>query len=105
MIPARLADAMIAVGVAVVGSAGSLIARQPGEHAPVAAAGTAILAVMGLILYARRRFPGSVLVMMALLVAGLAAAGTSLEAAFIPILVSSYSAAVYGTRRLAFGLA
>jgi signal transduction histidine kinase len=64
-----------------------------------------ILAAMGLILYARRRFPGSVLVGVALLVAGLAAVGTSPEGGFIPVLISSYSAAVYGGQRLALGLA
>src|SRR5262249_40429518 len=50
------------------------------------------------------RFPGAVLVAMAGLVAGLAAAG-ALEGAFIPVLISSYSAAVYGARRLANALA
>jgi signal transduction histidine kinase len=103
VVPAHLADALIALAVAVLGAGSALGARHQGEHVPVAA--TAILAAMGLILYARRRFPGSVVVVMALLVAGLAALGTSLEGGFIAVLISSYSAAVYGGRRLAFGLA
>jgi signal transduction histidine kinase len=103
VIPARLADAVIALGVAILGAGSALGARHQGEHIPLAA--TAILAAMGLILCARRRFPGSVLVVMALLVAGLVAAGTSLEGGFVAVLISSYSAAVYGSRRLAFGLA
>ena len=103
VVPAHLADALIALAVAVIGAGGALGARHQGEHVPVAAA--VILAAMGLILYARRRFPGSVLVVVALLVAGLVALGTSLEGGFIAVLISSYSAAVYGGRRLAFGLA
>ena len=103
LVPARLADALIALAVAVLGTGSALGARHQGEHVPAAAA--AILAAMGLILYARRRFPGFVVVVMALLVAGLAALGTSLEGGFVAVLISSYSAAVYGGRRLAFGLA
>jgi signal transduction histidine kinase len=103
VVPAHLADALIALAVAVIGAGGALGARHQGEHVPVAA--TVILAAMGLILYARRRVPGSVLVVVAMLVAGLAALGTSPEGGFIPVLISSYSAAVYGSRRLAFGLA
>ncbi len=103
VVPAHLADALIALAVAVLGAGSALGARHQGENVPVAA--TAILAAMGLILYARRRFPGSVVVVMTLLVAGLAALGTSLEGGFIAVLISSYSAAVYGGRRLAFGLA
>ena len=103
VVPAHLADALIALAVAVIGAGGALGARHQGGHAPVAA--TVILAAMGLILYARRRFPGSVLVVVALLVAGLAAVGSPPEGGFIPVLIASYSAAVYGDRRLAFGLA
>ncbi len=103
LIPARLADAAIGLAVAVLGAGSALGARHQGEHVPLAAA--AILAAMGLILYPRRRYPGAVLVGVALLVAGLVAAGTSLEGGFVAVLISSYSAAVYGGRRLAFGLA
>ena len=103
LIPARLADAVIGLAVAVLGVGSALGARHQGEHVPLAA--VVILAAMGLILYPRRRFPATVLVAMALLVAGLVAAGASLEGGFVAVLVSSYSAAVYGGRRLAFGLA
>src|ERR1039457_81664 len=103
LIPARLADAVIGLGVAVLGAGSALGARHQGEHVPLAA--IAILAAMGLILYPRRRFPAAVLVVMALLVAGLVVLGTSLEGGFVAVLISSYSAAVYGGRRLAFGLA
>ena len=99
----KLADALIALAVAVFGAVGTLAAGHQGGEARVAAA--AILAAMGLSLYPRRRFPGSVLTVVALLVGGLAAVGTSLDGGFIAVLISSYSAAVYGGRRLAFGLA
>jgi len=99
VIPARLADAVIALAVAGLG----VISGLGDPHAPVAAA--AVLAAMGLILYPRRRFPAAVLVAVALLVAGLAVLGASPEGGFVAVLVASYSAAVYGGRRLAFGLA
>jgi signal transduction histidine kinase len=100
--PAGLGDAVIAVAVAVVGAIGTLAAKHPSGH-PLATA--AIVTAMGLILYPRRRFPGAVLAFVALFIAGLAVLGASPEGGFIPILISSYSAAVYGSRRLAFGLA
>jgi hypothetical protein len=56
---------------------------------------------MGLILFARHRFPGTVVAVIAVLVATLAITHTSLEAAFIAVLVASYSAAVYGSHLLA----
>src|SRR5260221_6952097 len=71
----KLADALIALAVAVFGPVGTLAAAHQGGEAPVAAA--AILAAMGLSLYPRRRFPGSVLTVVALLVGALAAVGTS----------------------------
>jgi signal transduction histidine kinase len=102
-VSAKVAEALIAVAVAAFGAGGALAARHHGGHAAIAAA---IQAAMGLILYLRRRFPGSVLAAMAGLAAGLAAVGPSwLEGAFIPVLISSYSAAVYGAKRLANALA
>ena len=102
-VSANLADALIAVAVAAFGAGGALAARHHGGHAAIA---VAIQAAMGLILYLRRRFPGSVLAAMAGLVAGLAAVGPSwLGGAFIPVLISSYSAAVYGAKRLVNALA
>jgi signal transduction histidine kinase len=99
VIPRPVQDAGIAIGVAMLGLSSGLGAGRPGQHVP--AFGVALLTAMGLILYPRRRFPGTVLVVMAALVAGLVALHTSLEAAFIAVLVASYSAAVYGSRRLA----
>ena len=102
-VSATVADALIALAVAAFGAGGALAARHHGEH--TAAAAAALQAAMGLILYPRRRLPGSVLAATAALVAGLAAVGASLGGAFIPVLISSYSAAVYGGRRLAYALA
>jgi signal transduction histidine kinase len=102
-VSANLADALIAIAVATFGAGGALAARHHGGHAAIA---VVIQAAMGLILYLRRRFPGSVLAAMAGLVAVLAAAGPSwLGGAFIPVLISSYSAAVYGAKRLVLALA
>ena len=101
-VSAKVADALIALAVAAFGAGGALAARHHDGHAAAAAA--AIQVAMGLILYPRRRFPGSVLAAMAGLVAGLATVRASLGGAFIPVLISSYSAAVYGGRRLASAL-
>ena len=92
------ADAAIALGVALLGLASGLGAGRNG-HLPAGA--TAALTAMGLILFVRRRFPGPVVAVMAALVTALAVTHTSLEAAFIAVLVASYSAAVYGSRLLA----
>ena len=102
-VSANLTDALIALVVAAFGAAGALARHRGGDTAVAAAA---IEAAMGLILYLRRRFPVSVLAAMAGLVAGLAAVGASwLGGAFIPVLISAYSAAVYGAKRLANALA
>jgi signal transduction histidine kinase len=92
------ADGALALGVALLGLASGLGIGRNG-HLPAGA--TAVLTAMGLILFARRRFPGTVLAVMAVLVATLAVTRTSLEAAFIAVLVASYSAAVHGGRPLA----
>ena len=89
------ADAAIALGVALLGLASGLGVGRNG-HLPAGA--TAALTAMGLILFGRRRFPGTVAVVMAALVTTLAITHTSLEAAFIAVLVASYSVAVYGSR-------
>jgi signal transduction histidine kinase len=99
VVPRPVQDAGIAIGVALLGLSSGLGAGRPGQHVP--ALGVTLLTTMGLVLYPRRRFPGTVLVLMAALVAGLVALHTSLEAAFIAVLVASYSAAVYGSQRLA----
>ncbi len=92
------ADAAIALGVALLGLGSGLGAGRNGQ---LPAGATAALTAMGLILFVRRRFPGTVVAVTAALVTTLAIAHTSLEAAFIAVLVASYSAAVYGSRLLA----
>ena len=103
VIPRGVQDAGIAIGVALLGLSSGLGAGRPGQHVP--ASGVVLLTAMGLILYPRRRFPGAVLVVMAAFVADLVVLHTSLEAAFIAVLIASYSAAVYGSRLLARTLA
>jgi signal transduction histidine kinase len=98
IVPPRIQDAAIALGVALLGLGSGLGMGRTGGHLPPAA--TAELTAMGLVLYPRRRFPGAVIAVTAALVAALAFMRTSLEAAFIAVLVASYSAAVYGNRRL-----
>ena len=97
IVPPGIQDAAIALGVALLGLSSGLGLGRAG-HVPPAA--TAVLTAMGLVLYPRRRFPGAVIAVMAALVAALAVLRTSLEGAFIAVLVASYSAAVYGSRRL-----
>jgi len=97
IVPPRIQDAAIALGVALLGLSSGLGLGRAG-HVPPAA--TVVLTAMGLVLYPRRRFPGAVIAVMAALVAGLAFMKTSLEGAFIAVLIASYSAAVYGSRRL-----
>jgi signal transduction histidine kinase len=62
------------------------------------------MVAMGLVLYPRRRFPAAVLAAVAALVLALALLRTSLDASFLAVLCACYSAAVYGSRRLAIGL-
>jgi signal transduction histidine kinase len=100
--PARAADTWLAIGVALFGVISALGARHTHEQVPGGA--FAILAAMGLVLAARRRFPGTVLAAEAALVVGLAWLSTTLEGGFIAVLIASYSAAVYGSRRLSAGL-
>jgi len=88
-------DAALALGVAIAGGLGST------SNQPRSAAAIALLAVMGLMLFWRRRFPGQVLAAAAICVAVLYALRSSLEPAFLGVLVSAYSAGVYGSRRLA----
>jgi signal transduction histidine kinase len=61
--------------------------------------------MMGLILYPRRRFPGAVLAIEAVFVAVLVAMAVRLDASFVAVLIACYTAAVYGSRRLAAALA
>src|SRR5579859_2687737 len=104
-VPPMAADGALALGVALLGLGSGLGIGRNG-HLP--AGPTAALTAMGVILIGRRRFPGAVLAVMAALVATLAVTRTSLEAAFIAVLVASYSAAVHGgplLARVVLGLA
>ena len=102
LIPPRVADAVIAAGVAVLGLASGLGARAQHEHMPLAA--IPILTAMGLVLYPRRRYPAAVLGAVAAGVVALIALGASLGGSFLAVLCACYSAAVYGSRRLVIGL-
>ena len=92
------ADGALALGVALLGLASGLGIGRNG-HLPAGA--TAVLTAMGLILIRlaplSRQRPGG----HDALVATLAVTRTSLEAAFIAVLVASYSAAVHGRPALA----
>jgi len=102
VIPPRVLDATIAVVLAALGLAGGLGARAQHEHVPLAA--VPVMVAMGLVLYPRRRYPAAVLGAVAALVLALALLRTSLDASFLAVLCACYSAAVYGSRRLAIGL-
>src|SRR5262249_21309396 len=102
LIPPRVADAVIAVAVAVLGLAGGLGARAQHEHMPLAA--IPVLTAMGLVLYPRRRYPAAVLGAVAAGVVTLIALGASLGGSFLAVLCACYSAAVYGSRRLVIGV-
>ena len=91
----RVLDAALALGVAIVGGLGAT------SNQPRSAAAIPLLAVMGLVLFWRRRFPGQVIAAAAICAVVLYALRSSLEPAFPGVLVSAYSAGVYGTRRLA----
>jgi signal transduction histidine kinase len=97
-----VADAVIAVAVAVLGLASGLGARAQHEHMPLAA--IPVLTAMGLVLYPRRRYPAAVLGAVAAGVVTLIALGAPLGGSFLAVLCACYSAAVYGSRRLVIGL-
>ena len=94
-------DAVLALCVGLLGGTSGLGGNHPGT--PAAAIG--VLAVMGLTLYPRRRLPGTVLAIEAIGILALIAMGTKLDPSFPAVLISAYSAAVYGNRRLAMTLA
>jgi signal transduction histidine kinase len=100
-LPPQVADPMLAVGVAAFAGLGQLATMHEHVQVPV----LVIVVAMGLVLVARRRFPGVVLAAVVALTGCLVALRPGSEAGFIAVLISSYSAAVYGTRRLALGLA
>jgi signal transduction histidine kinase len=102
LVPAPVLDAVTAIGIAVLGLASGFGARAQHEHMPLAA--IPLLALMGLVLYPRRRFPAAVLAAVAAMVAALAVMGANLGGSFLAVLCACYSAAVYGSRRLVIGL-
>jgi signal transduction histidine kinase len=102
LVPAPVLDAGIAIVIAVLGLASGFGARAQHEQMPLGA--IPLLALMGLVLYPRRRFPGAVLAAVAAMVAALAVMGANLGGSFLAVLCACYSAAVYGSRRLVIGL-
>jgi signal transduction histidine kinase len=102
LVPAPVLDAAIAIAIAVLGLASGFGARAQHEHMPLAAIG--LLALMGLALYPRRRFPAAVLAAVAAMVAVLVVMRANLGGSFLAVLCACYSAAVYGGRRLVIGL-
>jgi signal transduction histidine kinase len=99
--PPRAFDASVALGVGLLGG----ISGLGPDHPAIPAAAIGVLTAMGLILYPRRRFPGAVLAAEAILVSAMIALGAKMDGSFPAVLISSYSAAVYGSRRLATALA
>jgi signal transduction histidine kinase len=99
VVPARLLDACLAVVLALAGGLSGLNVRALGGHDPWVA--VVVLIAMGFVLYPRRRYPEVVLTAEAAGVGVMVALGVKLDAAFLSVLVSSYSAAVYGSRRTA----
>jgi signal transduction histidine kinase len=96
----RAADGALAVVVAGLGGLGTLPAVQ--QHLQPAV--IVIPVAMGLLLYPRRRLPGPVLAAVAALAGWLVVLRPASDAGFLPVLISSYSAVVYGTRRLALAV-
>jgi signal transduction histidine kinase len=97
VVPPRLVDACVALVLALAGGLSGLNVRALGGHDPWVA--VAVLIAMGLVLYPRRRCPEVVLTAEAAGVGVMVALGVKLDAAFLSVLVSSYSAAVYGNWR------
>jgi signal transduction histidine kinase len=95
-LPPRAFDAGVALFAGIIGGASGLGRGDPG----VPAAAVGVFAVMGLILYPRRRIPGTVLALEAIGVLAIIATGAKLDPSFPAVLISAYSAAVYGNRRL-----
>ena len=93
-LPVWAQDAALAAIIALLGLASGL-----GRHGQqwIAPAATALLTAMGVILLLRRRLPGTVAAFEAVMVVAVTLMHTSLKATVLAVLVSGYSAAVYGT--------
>jgi signal transduction histidine kinase len=99
----RPLDACVALALALLGGLSGLSGWALGGHAPWGA--VAVLIAMGGALYPRRRLPACVVIAEAAGVVALVVLGTRPDAAFPAVLVSCYSAAVYGSRGTARVLA
>jgi signal transduction histidine kinase len=96
-LPPRAFDAGVALFAGLIGG-GSGLNRG---HPAVPAAAVGAFAAMGLILYLRRSHPGAILAIEATGILAVIVMGTKPDPAFPAVLISAYSAAVYGSRRLA----
>ena len=103
VVPPRVLDAALALALGLAGALSGLSPHTPARYVPPA--GVAVLTAMGLAVLPRRRFPAAVLAAEAAGVVTLSALHSSLEAAFLAVLVASFSAAVYGDRRLTWTVA
>jgi signal transduction histidine kinase len=103
VVPPRVLDAALALALGLAGALSGVSPHTPARYVPPA--GVAVLTAMGLAVLPRRRFPAAVLAAEAAGVVTLSALHSSLEAAFLAVLVASYSAAVYGDRRLIWTVA
>src|SRR5262245_15983648 len=79
LVPAPVLDSLLALGIAALGLVSGLGARAQGERVPPPA--LAVLTAMGLVLIARRRFPGAVLLAIVAGVTALVLLRTTLEGA------------------------
>jgi signal transduction histidine kinase len=99
VVPVWVTDAALAAIIALLGLTSGL--SQDSAQSPVA---TVLLTAMGVALLLRRRLPGTVATFEAAMVVTLALLDTPPKATFLAVLVSGYSAAVYGRRLLARAL-
>jgi signal transduction histidine kinase len=99
VVPVWVTDAALAAIIALLGLSGGL-----SHDSPLSPAATALIVAMGVALLLRRRLPGTVAAFEAAIVGALALMDVPLKATFLAVLVSGYSAAVYGSRLLARAL-
>jgi signal transduction histidine kinase len=97
-LPVWVQDATLAAIIALLGLASGL---GRNGHQWIAPAATVLLTAMGVVLLLRRRLPGTVAAFEAVTVVAVTLMHTSLKATIFAVLVSGYSAAVYGSRLLA----
>jgi signal transduction histidine kinase len=98
-LPPPLADGLLAVGLGLLSLMSSLgDSRRSGERLPT----LAVVLLLALIpaLFVRRRLPGTALVAVAAIQAGLLALRVQPSANFLAEMVAPYSVALYGSRRV-----